>query len=259
MNEEMKSLELVLARARAGLSPSDAQLRRIESGVFGTALPDALRAPGASGDALGVSDPAPVAGRWAALQATGGVGLAAAALLVVGGFVAGYLAHPVLVRREIDPAPAPAVALLASTQAAPAPLAPTPERAETAAATASTVAEPIAHALASASPPRTGGRAGSPRQRTARSSPSAGAAELALLERIDRALRNADAPLALTLLGELERQHPRTHLDEERRAARALADCLGGGADAGARAHALLEARPASVYASRLRAVCQIE
>jgi hypothetical protein len=76
------------------------------------------------------------------------------------------------------------------------------------------------------------------------------------LERIERALRNADAPLALALLAELDERYPKTRLVEERQAARLMAHCVAGEPDAKLAAERFLQAQPSSVYAARLRALC---
>jgi hypothetical protein len=221
-----RSLDELLADARTGLSPSDAQVE---------ALGARLAAP-----PLTVS--ATAEGRWAAFQATGSAGLAAAGLLVAGGFIAGLLAHRAPASSELPPPP--------------------PRAAVVSLAPELTVLEPSAEAPA-ATPPVSGrvggGQAGAARPRAAHSSLNDSAAELALLERIDRALRNSDPALARALLGELEASQPRTHFSEERSAARIMADCLAGERSARESAGHFLETHPASVYASRLRALCQLD
>ena len=225
-----RSLDTLLAHARAGLSPSDAQVEAI--GARLVELP--LTAPS-------LTQAAP--GRWAAFKATGSAGLAVAGLLVAGGFLAGLLAHRSLTFVELPPPPHAPVA------------SPTPELI--------IIPEAIPAETPTATPAadgkRAGGQAGAPRPRAAPSSPNDSAAELALLERIDRALRNSDPALAHALLGELEARQPRTHFSEERGAARIMADCLAGERSARESAGRFLEAHPASVYASRLRALCQLD
>lgn len=219
-----RSLDTLLAAARTGLSPSDEQVEAIGARLA------ALTAP------------PPALGRWAAFKATGSAGLVAAGLLVAGGFLAGLLAHRSLTPIELPPPP-PHVPV-----ADPVPELTIPEafaRASTAAPTASGK--------------RGAGQAGAARPRAAPSPPNDSAAELALLERIDRALRNSDPALARALLGELEASQPRTHFSEERNAARIMADCLAGERSARESAGRFLEAHPASVYASRLRALCRLD
>lgn len=85
--------------------------------------------------------------------------------------------------------------------------------------------------------------------------------ELALLQRVERALRAKQAALALALLDELDRRHPRSTLLEERTAARVVAGCLLPMASArrpGERTAAdrFLSEQHASVYADRVRRAC---
>ena len=85
--------------------------------------------------------------------------------------------------------------------------------------------------------------------------------ELALLQRVERALRAKEAALALALLDELDRRHPRSTLLEERTAARVVAGCLLPMASArrhGERTAAdrFLSEQHASVYADRVRRAC---
>jgi len=86
------------------------------------------------------------------------------------------------------------------------------------------------------------------------------AAELALLARTERAIRSGEAPLALALLGELDRKFPVPALREEREAARVLARCVSAGvvtdAEARVSAERFIAAHPTSVYADRIRESC---
>jgi hypothetical protein len=87
------------------------------------------------------------------------------------------------------------------------------------------------------------------------------AAEVALLERTERAIRKGDAALALGLLAELDEKFPAAALPEERQAARVLASCAhevsnGDSRDASALAGRFLAENPASVYAARIRQAC---
>jgi hypothetical protein len=234
MNDE--SLDTVLAHARTGLAPSDAQLEAIGARLAALSVPQ-----------LPLSEPAlpapRAAGHWAAFKATGSAGLAVAGLLVAGGFLAGLLAQRMPARAELPPEPARATPAGAPLEVTPAPAAPS-------------AAAPPAPAPSAAIK---AGQAGAPRPRAAPSSRHDSAAELALLERIDRALRSSDAALARALLGELEARHPKTRFAEERSAARIMADCLAGDRGTPQAASRFLAAHPASVYASRLRALCQLD
>jgi hypothetical protein len=81
---------------------------------------------------------------------------------------------------------------------------------------------------------------------------------LALLARVERAIRASEPELALTLLAELERRHPRSSLVEERAAARLLAGCLRGDSTARARAERFVREHAASVYVERVRRSCRV-
>lgn len=90
------------------------------------------------------------------------------------------------------------------------------------------------------------------------------AAELALLERAERAIRAEEGALALSFLAQLDREFPATSLREERRAARVLARCVearSGNPDERARARAGAEeylARSSSLYAGRVQQLCEL-
>jgi len=83
--------------------------------------------------------------------------------------------------------------------------------------------------------------------------------EMALLQRVERALRNEDPALVSSLLNELDAQHPRGALSEERQAARVMARCQAKDLDAGLAAQRFLLALPNSVYTDRVRSVCNVE
>jgi hypothetical protein len=90
--------------------------------------------------------------------------------------------------------------------------------------------------------------------------------EVALLERIDRALRSGEGGVAAALLDELDRSVPTPVLHDERAAARVLARCVAAGAagsSAQRQAHSdakrFLARDPASVYADRIRAACPLD
>lgn len=90
------------------------------------------------------------------------------------------------------------------------------------------------------------------------------AREVALLQRVERAIRAEEGELALALLQEHEQSYPASTLREERAAARVLAACVARqGSEPSARARAdaqrYLGERASSVYADRVRTLCQIE
>jgi hypothetical protein len=94
------------------------------------------------------------------------------------------------------------------------------------------------------------------------------ARELALLRRAERAIRAGNAELAVALLDQLDREHPKSQFLQEREAARLLADCerspqgaLGGAARSAAseRARLYLGSHPASVYSERIQNLCGLD
>lgn len=85
------------------------------------------------------------------------------------------------------------------------------------------------------------------------------AAEVALLERTERAIRKGHTVLALALLAELDEAFPSAALPEERQAARVLATCASDTrqpAEAASLAERFLGESPTSVYAERIREAC---
>jgi hypothetical protein len=90
------------------------------------------------------------------------------------------------------------------------------------------------------------------------------AAEVALLERAERAIRAGEGALALAFLAELDQKFPTSTLREERAAARVLAGCeqaRSNGAAARTAARAAAEqflARGSALYADRVRQLCEL-
>jgi hypothetical protein len=179
-----------------------------------------------------------------------------------------------------------------STSASPAP----PSRAAPAGADASSNPDVAARARAEASDPARAAtppaatasgsaRAKTPNATTSVETSSAGAAttprraratidpsddalmrEVALLERIDRAIRGGEANLALALLTELDQTVPEPALRHERAAARLLARCVAARdgsssarQQARTNAHRFLGRNATSVYADRIRSACALE
>jgi len=234
------SLERSLGELRAELSPSSADKARLRARIVAPALAGEAYAP-----------PAPLS-RWGALKAAGSVGLATGALLLGAGVGVGFW-----LGREASPPRAGLPAAVEPTSARPTPAQPsepTPLAAEQPAPTAS---EPLQVASSKAAPSEP--RRGPPRARVTRkaAAPNPLNDELALLRRVERALRNADPELALALLGELDERFPDTPLVEERQAARLMAGCRLNDAAAVARAHAFLHDNPASVYRQRVQLACE--
>jgi len=81
--------------------------------------------------------------------------------------------------------------------------------------------------------------------------------ETRLLARVERALRDDNARLALGLLGELDRTVPGGQLAEERQAARAMGHCALGSDSAQKLARAFVEAHASSAYVPRVREACR--
>lgn len=84
-------------------------------------------------------------------------------------------------------------------------------------------------------------------------------AELALLQRAERAIRSGEADLALSFLDDLDRRYPDTPFVEERTAARLMARCARNEPGAAVQAEVFLRERRTSVYSDRVCALCQIE
>lgn len=87
---------------------------------------------------------------------------------------------------------------------------------------------------------------------------SSAAEELALLRRVERALRAQNPALALALIAELDQRFPDTRLAEEREAAHVIAACGVGEGGARLRAERFLREQGGSVYAERAREACGI-
>jgi hypothetical protein len=94
------------------------------------------------------------------------------------------------------------------------------------------------------------------RPRATRPAPNPLNDELALLRRVERALRNNEPALAVALLGELDQRFPASRLVEERLAARRIAECRLGEPGAMTRAQAFLHEHSTSVYRQRVQLAC---
>jgi hypothetical protein len=83
--------------------------------------------------------------------------------------------------------------------------------------------------------------------------------ELALLRRVERALRNGEPALARALLDELDERFPDSRLGEERLAARRIADCRSAEPGATQSARAFVRDHAASVYRRRIALACGLD
>ena len=236
----MDALDRSLAELRAELSPSSGDKARLRARILAPTLGGEAAAP-----------PSRPLTRWAGLKAAGTLGLAAGALLLGVGAGAGFW----LGREASTPAmnlPAASVASLLE----PVPALRPPPEAE-ASPPLPALEPPGAASTPATSEPK---RNDEPRPRATRKAlpPNPLNDELALLRRVERALRNADPALALALLGELDERFPESRLVEERQAARLIADCRMDGPDADSQARAFLRDHPASVYRQRVQLACEI-
>lgn len=259
---DASSVRQALSRARAEISPTRDDKARLRARILAPAtLPGPESAgPEATAPSAGASAAARVSlSPWAALKAAGALGAAAGlALLGVGGGVGFWLGHEAASAR----APAPfEVPVPAAETLLPAPDRSAPARATPAApseAVADVAAAPAAASETRAEPHR----ADVPlRARAAprRATQNPLDAELALLRRVERALRNDDPALARALLVELDERFPESRLGEERSAARRIADCRSGEPGASESARAFLRQHGASVYRKRIALACALD
>jgi hypothetical protein len=215
-----------------------------------------------------------VASGWRALRASGVAGWTTGALLLGAGVALGFWLRGALPDAATG-APAVAVTSVSSVVSPPAPAAPiapfTPPadasmsdgRAERAAERSS---DPVEATIAGARavPPRARARAKLERRATGPAAagdekpfvPQPFDEELALLQRVERAIRANEYSLALALLTELDERFATTRLEEERRAARLIAECRLDLPGSHQRGEHFLEERPNSVYANRLQMAC---
>jgi hypothetical protein len=152
-----------------------------------------------------------------------------------------------------------------STSSASAPQGPPPREAPSATTPSTTAGAAASGIAASPAKKSSAGAAKPPRSKPAAHGEADDALvrEVALLERIERAIRGGQASLALVLLDELDQKVPEPALGDERNAARVLAQCLAAvDGDTSemqsvrSAAQRALEQSPASVYADRIRSSC---
>ena len=241
----------VLARARRGLSPSARDAARVRAAVGAAVAVGSAGSPSTAGELARASSAAP-AGMTGAAKLGAVVVLAAAT--GVGGYFLGFRAGVAERARSHAPLTAVPAVVVPVAPVATAPLA--------------DVAAPREPSIESGQPARM--------TKPERVSPSATASagnsvvpstpdaretslelETRILARVERALRDDNARLALGLLGELDRTVPGGQLTEERQAARAMGHCELGSQAASKLALGFVEAHPASAYVTRVREACR--
>ncbi len=243
------SLDHILQSGRLGLTPSDSMQHQVLARLA-QSFPE-----------LAPAAPATPPGFWQLVKATGGGGAALGAFILATGFVAGYasksdstVAHQE--ERSPDIAAAEAAPELAGSE--PEPRSEPLEKSSRGTPRAVETDRDPARREAARSPSRA-----SPRPSETPSNVSNEGApedelkrELLLLRRAERAVRSNNPDVALALLDELDREHPRAVLAEERTATRVMAACRAGGDRTLENADAFLKAHPRSVYTERIRLLC---
>jgi hypothetical protein len=230
---EPEMIDETLKLARQGLAPTSVERQRLRAAIAARAALPVAPAAAAEGVLRG----------WPALKASGSSGFAVGATLLALGFAGGlWLGRG----REplLPPLPVPMTA--PASEATPATNASVDVPVHDSAPVVERAPEPAAPKPASPAP----------RAHPAARRSDAFEHELALLQRAERAIRNQDPALALSLLGELEREHPRAALAEERKAARVMANCQAKEPTAPLAAERFLREAPGSVYSDRVRALC---
>jgi hypothetical protein len=233
----MRDMELepeersLIAVARQGQSPSEAQRARVRKG---------LNAKLAAGVA------APLLAASSAMAMVGKVGAGVALLVAVGTttYVAtsSHKTSPAPVRLSSSPAPAPAPVV----HPAPEPLPPTA----------------VAPSLVPSDPRPSAGHPRTPsiRRAPAPAAPSDLAGELALLSQISDATKRGDVARAEHLLADYDQRYQAAQLAQERAAAGILLDCAAGRtAAARVQARWFLERWPRSPLVARINKSCIAE
>ena len=235
MDASSEAERAILARARAGFSPTPADAARVRHLLVGALAGGATATPAHTG-----ASPAGARGWSWARRLLAGASIAAAA--GAGGYGLGHRAG----LRQGAASTAARVPQIVTVQV--------PERT---AAEVPSVPSPTAIS----SPPRPATPAAAPSHKH----PSAASAktvpsleeEVRALRAVERALREGSPGLALALLGELDRAVPDGHLMEERAATAAIARCSLGQAPFGVDlAETFDDQHPGSVYVKRVRQAC---
>jgi hypothetical protein len=257
--------ELVLSRARRHLSPTAAEAQRVLHRTLAHVAEPALTAAAPQASAS-----PPIVAPAGSL----GLKLVAALAIALGSGVTGYVlgrrsvqqerAHSAThiaiesaTQRQDAFARAPAAGLVATAAET---ALPTSGSAPAAAqATEAVSARARGAAVAKTVPHVRSGRASDTTLPEPPSAPRAAtlAEELDVMKRVERALREKQPDLALSLLDELDRQHAQGALLEERAAAAAMARCGMGLGDGAALAQAFALAFPESAYRARVDGACR--
>jgi hypothetical protein len=238
----------LLARARRGLAPTEADARRVRSAVD-LALGASPATAGPSSKPGVPAGPVPV--HWTRL----GAALALAAATGVGGYALGLRAGrneiPPLTRAPVIAPPTPSAPERLDARDAPTPIAPTSAPAAT--TRLPRVRSDIVEAPHVVETPHV---VEAPSAAASTDGESSLELETRLLERVERSLRADNPRLALGVLGELDREVPGGQLEEERRAARVIAHCKLGTASAPKLASEFETRYASSAYRDRIRAAC---
>ena|SRR5688572_32261970 len=251
---EPREVEHTLALARAGLAPSAGERQRLLDALALVPTPH-------GGPAEGARNSAKPSTGWGALKASGKAGLFSGLLLVGAGFAGGYWTGH---RASLPPHDAPITRTEATATPAPIvsqPASPVHSGTGLAQAKASPAggSEPMMAAQPVTDVKKAARHRNTTEPQRGESTPAdAFTQEMLLLQRVERALRNEDPALVLSLLGDLDARHPQGVLSEERRAARVMAHCQANEPNARAAAQRFLLATPKSVYTDRVRAVCRL-
>jgi hypothetical protein len=238
--------------ARGSLEPTQDDQRRVEARLAAALAP--VLSHSIDSDALAAPPPAaPIVHAVGFFSRTG---LRASALASVGFLIGGIAGYQLGFSRASHSGalPVPPVRNLPSLEQAQHPpntiLNPSPE------------SRPAEHPTTpSIPPPRSGSSSPAPRAVSARNTAAATAGanlddEVHQVQRIERALRQGNAQLALSLLADLQTTLPRGRLQQERAAARCLAHCMLKEPGYERELQNFEQQYPRSVHLNRLREAC---
>jgi hypothetical protein len=252
----------LLDLARGSLEPTQDDQQRVEERLAAALAPvlshsidsDSLAAPPPAAPPLAALPPtAPIVRAVSFFSRTG---LRASALASVGFLIGGVAGYQLGFSRATHSGalPTPPVRNLPNLEQPQHPpstiLNPAPESALT--------EHPI---TPSSPPPRSGSSSPAPRAVSARNTAAATASanldnEVHQVQRVERALRQGNAQLALSLLADLQTTLPRGRLQQERAAARCLAHCMLNEPGHERELQNFEQQYPRSVHLNRLREAC---